>query len=184
MSTIDFSPGALVSLNGKIFSQANSGTSNNTSSQAALLMSTSAAATPMGIIFVMKGIVPTDFSTLTSISARSTDILVTYRNVATIGINDFSSSQIGQNPVSITTLYESATQTGTATWLWWMSVTSVTPFATPYYNATATPFTQVIGTIGTSGSGADFIMASTSIVTGTQYRLVNLQVQLPNPWVF
>ena len=42
----------------------------------------------------------------------------------------------------------------------------------------------MIGTIGTSGSGADFIMSSTTISTSFQYRVVNLQLSIPTPWTY
>ena len=182
MSTIDLSPQTLINLNTSIFSENYASNSAAGANNAPLLAAYGGGATDIGVMAVMKGIVPSNFSTLTSYSARSSDVLILYTNFGG-GSNMFSTSNIGQNPAIISTVYQAAQQTGTATWLWWMSVLS-TGGGYPNINTTSAPFVQIIGSIGITGSGADFIMSSTSIVTGVQYRVINIEMSIPNPWTF
>jgi hypothetical protein len=120
----------------------------------------------------MKGTVPTDFSTLTSLSSRSADTLVTFSGPN----NDFSVSQSNVNPAVISTVYANATATGTVTWFWF--VTKL------WWSQTAVLIHQVIGTVGLTGSGADLEMGATSIVTGQPYRVLNLRILFPSTWTF
>lgn len=77
-----------------------------------------------------------------------------------------------------TTTYKAAIATGTASW-----------FAYVWYNATP-PATggslqqRIIGTVGTIGSGEDLEMVTTSIVSGSQYRVYNLRITLPSTYTY
>jgi hypothetical protein len=133
---------------------------------------------------IFKGTVPVDFSTLTSFNAKASDLLITYDATAgtsSTGINQFTGSQGSVNPMVITTTYVNATATGTATWFWW--------FTTPMsggsvWNNTVVPYNQIVGTVGTTGSGADLTIPSVAITTGSPYRIFNYRLQIPTEWTF
>ena len=109
---------------------------------------------------LMQGTVPTDFSTLVSHTDRAADILVEWTVRTTSGSWEDNSD----NSIYLTsTDLAYATQSGTATWLWWVN---------RVYNTTAINH-QAVFTVGALGSGEDFELANTSIVAGKGYKLVN-----------
>lgn len=109
---------------------------------------------------LMQGTVPTDFSTLVSSTDRAADILVEWAVRTTSG----SWQDNSDNSIYLTsTDLAYATQSGTATWLWWVN---------KVYNTTAINH-QAVFTVGALGSGEDFELANTSIVAGKGYKLVN-----------
>lgn len=133
---------------------------------------------------IMKGTIPTNFSGLTSYNARATDVLVLFDATGTTsstGINQFTGSQDTVNPMVVTTTYVNATVSGLATWFWWLT----TPILTSYtWNNTITPYNQIVGTIGTAGSGADLTLPNINIVAGSPHRIYNYRLQIPTSWTF
>ena len=110
-------------------------------------------------LVLMKGTVPTDFSELTSPGSRSSDVLVTWTVASTAG----SWVEEGANSIYLqSTDLATASQSGTATWLWWYN---------PYSNTGI--HHQAVFTVGALGSGSDYELANTGIVSGKGYKLVN-----------
>jgi hypothetical protein len=137
-----------------------------------------------GRFAIMKGAVPTDFSTLTSYSVRMADTLVLFDSTpytSTSGTNAFAPTQQDVNPMIISTIYINATASGTATWYWWFT----TPLSgSNIWNNTILPYNQIIGTVGVSGSGADLTLPSVAITSGNPYRIFNYRLQIPASWTF
>lgn len=117
---------------------------------------------------IMKGTIPTDFSTLTDWYSRSTDILLTISK----GSVAISASQ---NPITMNSSYISASASGPATWF---------RFKSGSLGGTNYLHQQYIGTVGLSGSGADLEIDNTNIVSGNAYRIVNLKIQIPTSWTY
>ena len=146
---------------------------------------------PAVIISLMKGAVPTNFSTLTGWSSRSADVLVSWAirtasSTTTLGsnaINNFtpSASTVNVNPNTIETTYAAATASGTATWVWWVTRNWGRP-ASGGSTYTDVLYSQIIGTVGTIGSGNDLELPSTTITSGQLLRVVNLRLQLPSTY--
>jgi len=126
--------------------------------------------------YIMKGAVPADFSTLTNFNARSADVLITYAT-ANLAAGDFLPSNPNINPSLIQTNYVNAAATGTATWFWWTQRAG-TMLGTDFF------ILQVIGTVGTVGSGADLEIPSTSIVAANAYRVSNIRLNWPTTWTY
>lgn len=140
-------------------------------------------------IYVMRGTVPTNFTSLINVSDRSADILVMFSTLQVNGsvsasiqptAADFLPSVAGVNQplVTVNTNYAFATAAGTATWFWWV-VRPVPGGNTVIGNTIAN---QIIGSIGVPGSGSDLELPSTSIVSGQAYRIRNLVVSFPQSW--
>lgn len=164
---------------------AGSTTAGNNTSGRGFLCSHSQSTGEVGARFaIMKGTVPTDFSTLTSYSVRSADMLVLYDNTSytsVSGTNALAISQDTVNPMVISSIYINASQTGTATWFWWFT----TPLSgTNTFNNAITPYNQIVGTVGITGSGADLTLPSVALVSGTPYRIFNYRLQIPTDWTF
>lgn len=150
---------------------------------------------PAVIISLMKGTVPSNFSTLTSWTSRSADVLVSWairndsRNNPTFpAVNNFSpsSSTVNLNANTLETTYVAASASGTATWFWW-----VTRDWYPYGLFSGEPgqynnniYNQIIGTVGTLGGGFDLELPSTTITTGQLLRIVNLRLQFPSTYAY
>jgi hypothetical protein len=130
---------------------------------------------------IMKGTVPTDFSTLTNFNVRAADVLITFDTtpaMSSTGNNLFLPSQDAANPIIISTTYKNATASGVATWYWWtvrkvFSLLDTDPFCH-----------QIIGTIGIVGSGADLEISDVNLVSGNAYRVYNLRLNWPTTWTF
>lgn len=129
--------------------------------------------------YIMKGTVPTDFSTLVNFNARSADVLITY-TTGSLAALDFSPTLSTVNPSTTTTNYVTASVTGTATWFWWTQRATTGGSV----NGTDALVQQIIGTVGIIGSGADLEIPSVSIVSGNAYRVFNLQFSWPTSWTF
>jgi hypothetical protein len=121
-----------------------------------------------GAVYIMKGAVPSDFTSLTSYNVRASDVLVGFKSIN----YDFASSSYANNVFTMNTALVQATGTGTATWFWIIQTGG----------GPNTPFQQIVGTIGTIGSGADLEISSTSIVTGSPYRISNLVFNMTDSW--
>jgi len=121
--------------------------------------------TALAKLVLMKGAVPTDFSGLTLPSSRSSDVLVTWTVQSTAG----SWVEEGANSIYLqSTDLATASQSGTATWLWWYNpYFTGGDFPTPGINH------QAVFTVGELGSGSDYELANVGIVSGKGYKLVN-----------
>lgn len=125
-----------------------------------------------GYIKIMQGVVPTNFNTLPQTTSRDTDVLITYTIDDTTVFDTFSN--FNTNPLTIETTYQTASNTGTATWFWWV-VTE------PEANSNIVGH-QIVGTIGNIGSGSDLEMLDPNIVAGKYYRISNLKFFFPNSY--
>jgi hypothetical protein len=139
-------------------------------------------------LYIMKGVMPTTFTGLTSFATRSADVLVpfstSFSNFTNSGSTpqDFSPSTAGVNthPVALNTNYVFATASGTATWFWWI-IREMFSGSTGIGNNLCN---QIIGSIGTPGSGADMEIPSVAIVSGQAYRVRNLVLSFPQTWTW
>ena len=131
------------------------------------------------ILMVLKGAVPTNFSTLTDLSVRSADVLMTFYTTA----GDFTPSIANVNPGIINTTYRASTAAGTATWFWWVT-RRLGDGAGGVYTEYTTPINQMFGTVGVTGSAADLEIPDTNIVSGLPYRITNLRLNFPTTWTY
>lgn len=77
---------------------------------------------------------------------------------------------------TINTLYKAAALSGTATWFMIVSRNKG--------DAIGTPYQEIIGTVGLTGSGADLELADANIVAGRAYKISNLRITLPGSWTY
>lgn len=131
-------------------------------------VNSSAAST--AFIRIMKGTIPTDFSGLTVASSRSTDVLLQVLASDTTYYNITSNI----NPIVINTNLKAAIASGIATWFW----------VGCYYNSNNIILNQFLGNVGVTGSGADLEIADTNIISGNQYKVVNLRIDFPRIWTY
>lgn len=115
---------------------------------------------------LMKGVPPT-YDQLSGTLSRSSDVLVTFYPQSLANPNMWISDGINPSIYLQSTDLAYATASGTATWLWWTTNSN----AGEAYNGIA--YIQATFTVGTLGSGADFEMPTTEIVSGRGYKLVN-----------
>jgi hypothetical protein len=115
---------------------------------------------------LMKGVPPT-YNELNTILSRTSDVLVTFSPQSLTNPNMWVNN--GETPSILlqSTDLASASASGTATWLWWHSGSN-TGLGTG-----GVPYIQAIFTVGTPGSGSDFEMPTTDIVSGRGYKLIN-----------
>lgn len=118
-------------------------------------------------IKIMKGTIPTDFSTLTSTTSRSADVLITFLKS---GIGSPILITTDANPITCWTTNQTATASGTATWFW------------AYSTAGSYLGCQMLGTVGVTGSGMDLEISDTNIISGQDYRVHQLRVNVPTTW--
>jgi hypothetical protein len=131
-----------------------------------------------GVVKLMKGTVPTDFSELTSTTSRDSDILVTW-TTSTIGWNFTDPVTNFDGLAVVSSPYAVATASGIATWFWWYLATP----ANPVYPATENYIViQLAGTVGTSG--ADLNIPDTTIIAGANYRFENLKFDVPTEYTY
>ena len=123
----------------------------------------------------MKGTPPVDFSSIVTVSDRSSDILVRFTNQS--GGLDFSLSDLTDNPAIISTLYENAVASGTATWFWLVVSSNIGNNAAALYHS-------IFGTIGLTGSGEDLEIEDNVIVSGQPYRTLNFALRFPTSWTY
>lgn len=131
-----------------------------------------------GVVNLMKGAVPTDFTELTSPSSRSSDILVTW----TTNQGGWSYSDPLTNIdgiANVSSPYSVASASGIATWFWWYNATGPAAGDPAYRNYI---YTQLVGTVGTSGT--DLVIADTTIIAGANYRLLNLKFDVPTEYTY
>lgn len=190
MSQIDLSAAWIAAVMPAILTCGNSGQydwggysfNNSTTSVAAnaglLCTGQGSSSACTGQIRLMSG-TPASLPNITNENAVAAQVLCTFSAAGGLSSGDFVTSQVTTNPAIISTQYVNATATGTATWFWWAVIPNQ---GSGYYNPAATPLHQIIGTVGAPGSGADLIMASTSVVAGQPYRIINLQLSIPTTW--
>jgi hypothetical protein len=123
------------------------------------------------VMYLLKGTIPTNFSTLTNINSRISDVLVVWQTSTSVDNFRAGGSSLLTNPMIISSVYKAATVSGTAEWFWLLSNPAYAETETP----SATPYQQMFGTVGTIGSGADLEIASTDIITGKSYAVTNLR---------
>lgn len=127
-------------------------------------------------ITIMKGVVPTNITALTSFADRSADVLITYDSAA----DNLSPSATTYylSPAVFTSVFVTASASGTATWFWWTCRPANGPTPQNTLNQ------QIIGTVGLTGGGDDLEIPNTSIVAGQLYRISDLRLQLPRIFVY
>ena len=139
-------------------------------------------------LIILKGTVPSDFSTLSVRTSRDSDRLVTFMrehdqpaavDIPANSINDFSPSVTSTNPSVISTIYKSATLSGVATWFWWQVIVG-----NGGGSWSTSMVHQIIGTVGLVGSGSDLEINDTNIILGEPYRVLNLRIQFPSSWAY
>lgn len=117
------------------------------------------------VLYIMKGTPPatkTELDALTSVSDRSSDVLVS-----------FTGTQLIRNQsatIELDTTYATPSQSGTATWFWLIT------------NDGDNSGAQACGTIGLIDSGADMTVSSTTVSTNGQYRITDLNFTIPTTW--
>ena len=179
MSSIELSPAFIQPMISRLFRNTETGiASSSPSALSGLLPAANTGSGQLaGQILLMKGTIPAA-PNLGAVSARSSDILVRFRQSLSYDWNGYSN--FNTNPVSMTSQYSAAQAGGTATWFWWVVNIANSP---PGDDSTGM-YQQAIGTVGLVGSGADLEMGSTNIVNGQQYRIANLKINFPSLWTF
>lgn len=173
MAIIEYSPTMMATVVGRLFNpfqQAAVSTNNN----ACLPFFPYAAAITPGVlngVYIMQGTMPADFSTLTSYSSRSADILVAFPSNTS-----FTGSSYANSKFTLTTPYVTAAASGTATWFWAIGL------AGPSTSTSATIWQQFMGTVGVIGSGADLTITDTNIISGNTYRVTSLIIDVPSTY--
>lgn len=117
---------------------------------------------------IMKGTVPTDFSTLTAANSRSSDVLVAWNSA------QFNWANVAGSTSSMNTQYAAASQAGTATWFWWYMPSDPAVDAAPIW--------QIVGTVGTTGT--DLILNNAALVAGSTYRIYNFSFSIPENFTY
>lgn len=135
----------------------------------------------MGYFRIMSGTIPTNIETLsTSTPPVGTTVLwqlSASRPSAVASILPTTGNNWYTDPTVISTTFTPTIATGVASWFWiftgqgnWFY--QIYPDPTPIYH-------NVIGTIGTVGSGEDMEMLNTSIVSGQYLRIINFNLKMP-----
>jgi hypothetical protein len=121
--------------------------------------------TTTSVMNIMKGTIPTDFSTLTLSSSRSTDNLVSFNINGKASVANANTLRIdtGSN-------YVYPSQSGIASWFW--------IFVTNDYNADIGGPFQMIGTISTTGGGGDMQFDNTNIQTSYAFKISNFLISV------
>ena len=123
-------------------------------------------------ISIMSGTKPSDVNSITSWAATSPNMLVTFGSRYSL----LPGTIFSGNSVTLNSTYVAATQSGTATWfLGWTRNTENN-------NAFDQIVQAFIGTIGVTGSGADFEIPNTTVTAGIPYKLSNFVINFPTVW--
>lgn len=123
-----------------------------------------------GTIQLMQGVVPSDFTGLTSPTSRSSDILASWSTET--GTWTYSNPVTNVDGIArIDTPYATASASGIASWFWWYNVDRFDSI-----------LIQLAGTVGTSS--ADLIIGDTTIIAGANYRLLNLKFDVPTVYTY
>lgn len=113
-----------------------------------------------------KGTVPSNFSGITRVVNRSSDILVSWKLDSVLG----TWTEVSDQPeIYLTSTQRSnADQSGVATWLWWYNIVNDAGGAVGDIIGQ-----QAVFTVGNLGSGAEFELIDTNIVASRGYKIVN-----------
>jgi|JFJP01.1.fsa_nt_gi hypothetical protein len=123
-----------------------------------------------GFIYIMKGVPPTDFSTLVDNTSYENNVLIKFSS----NDNDFLFTVDTANPIVYKTRYIPAMATGTATWFRWVVKNS----------STNELYQQIIGDVNTIGSGADLEIPCIDVVKDVPHRIINLRLNFPTVWTY
>ena len=126
-------------------------------------------------IKLMSGTMPTDYSTLTSPGALTSQILGVDSGLTTA---DWDYIYDGSRRTGFTlnmNNYITASATGTVEWFWWYTNTSSS------YNGGALG-ASFIGSVGTSGT--DLVIPSTSIISGKRYKITNINLNISQEYTY
>lgn len=150
------------------------------------VLSTAAAATQASLLsggvasttllIVYKGTIPTDFTSFTDRSTRSSDVLITF----TLGAGTISYTNAGlvnnarQYLIGKALTPVAATATGAASWFLLCRAGTTT----------LTDKGALMGTVGILGSGEDFEIGNVNIASGTSYTSAGLYLNFPQSWTF
>lgn len=138
----------------------------------------------VGLLRVMAGTIPSSVESLytydyDTIPPGTTQLCMAVSQNAYTGQTNFypTGSNWYTDPTVISTEFVEATATGVATWFWLCTARTIDPNA---YQAPQGSVHNIIGDVGTVGSGADMEMVNPSIVAGQFVRIVNLALKIPN----
>lgn len=178
MPTIEMSQAFGANISARMIRLGDNTNTQNVAAQAGLLNQSSSFGSnlSLGWLFLMRGTPPVGF--LANYNARASDILCQYSALGFTGAN-FQTTNQNTNPAVISTEYVTASQTGVCTWFW-LTVLPMNFSSTII--TTGTPLHQIIGTVGTPGSGSDLEIPNVNITAGEQYRVLNLRLQFPTSW--
>ena len=128
------------------------------------------------ILIIYKGTVPTDFTSFTDRSTRSSDVLITF----SLGVGTVSYTNLGlvnnarQFLVGKALTPVAASASGTASWF----------LLCRGGTTTLTDKGALMGTVGILGSGADYEIGNVNIVSGSNYTSAGLYLNFPTSWTF
>jgi hypothetical protein len=120
-------------------------------------------------IILYKGTIPAAGQNI-NLSAQSANVLASWSPGST-GYN-LTSCSYSNNSVTMSTYYVTASASGTASWFALVG------------GIGSTVYQSIYGNVGIQGSGADLEMATTSVLTGSFYRIQNLRFTLPTNWTY
>lgn len=121
---------------------------------------------------IMKGVVPTDFSTLLLPSTRASDVLINFPTSGPTTSSVWTPINQSNNPAILQSGFAPATQSGIATWFWGATTSG----------DSSRILQQFFGTIGDVGSGADLEIPDTSLIVGIPYSISNIRFRFPTIW--
>lgn len=134
---------------------------------------------PMFSLAIFKG-TPPALPNLANYNARLSDALVYWNNQpgANGGHGPFPYTIVGDLVTFSSFAYSVAINSGVASWF-----LGIVTIASGWQ--ANTPSHQFIGTVGNANSGADLEMATSTIVSGQQYKFYNLKFSFPqSSWTY
>lgn len=124
-------------------------------------------------IVIMSGTMPSDINTVTSFSAISPNILISFGAATSLKAGTLT----GTDTATFNSTYVSAIATGNATWFLGYSRAFQ-----PGIDLSNTIVQAFMGTVGVTGSGSDFEIPSTTVTSGIPYKLSNFAIKFPTLW--
>lgn len=138
----------------------------------------------IGYFRIMSGSIPSNVESLTiSTPPVGTTTLWQINAASGYSYGGFPANLVptGNNwytdPTIISSTFSAAIATGVASWFWIYTGEAGIPYGV-FPDPTAI-YHNIIGTIGTVGSGEDMEMLNTSIVAGQFLRIINLNLKMP-----
>ena len=135
-------------------------------------------------VAMYSGTPPTDFSGLTDSNSTAGGTILWYKQESVESNTHWSITIPTNATVTLTTGFEQAVATGTASWFRIWGTGDGVANSTDSHDMVANHRSQLVGTIGTEGSGADLILPTTNIVSGKYYRIQNLKFNLPTDFTY